>query len=225
MKKLILTLTLLLSLGFSLQGVAAQTPDASTPVMGADMDIEGLESAYDRTYMVDFEAMMASPSADLDEMDMSAMMRVVSVQGMTFDSDDNAKKYLDDMKSQIEEAQANGDEMADIEVSELESIDKDGLIITTYMEDLEMGTAAIIFVDGNQVFMIVAIDADLEASSALATDLATYVADAESETDDVNFSEDGTSTGGVFDRMPVAGDDLVSDLPTVTDTVLVEPGE
>ena len=222
MKKLLLTLTLLLSLGFSLQGAAAQTPDASTPVMGEQMDVEGLETVYDRTYMVDFETMMASPSADLDS---AAMMRVVSIQGMTFDSDDNAKKYLDDLKSQIDEAKESSDEMADIEVKELEDIDKDGFLITTFMEDLDMATSAIIFVDGNQVFMIVAIDADLESSTRLVTDVATFVADAESGSDDVTFSEDGTSTGGVYDRMPVAGDELVSDLPTVSDTVLFEAGE
>ncbi len=226
MKKLILTLTLLLSLGFSLPAVAAQTPVAEgTPVMGGEMDIEGMESVYDRTYMVDFEAMMASPSADLASMDTAAMMRMVSVQGVTFDTDENAEAYLADMKSQIEAAQESGDEMSDIEVQPLEGMDRDGLLITTFMDDLGIGSAAIIFVDGNQVFMIVAIDSELEPATTLATDVAMFVNEAETETDEVTFNEDGTSTGGVFDRMPAAGDDLVSDLPSVADTALLEAGD
>lgn len=227
MKKLLLTLTMLLTLGFSLQGVAAQTPDSSGAPMGEAMQAEGLESAYDRTYMVDFEALMASPSADMAAMDSAAMMRVVSVTGMTFDSDDNAKAYVEGMKSQIEDAQEAGEMPEGTEIRELEDvdIDKDGIIATLSMEDMGVNSAIMVFVDGNQVFMIVAIDVDVESAEAKVTDIAKYVADADIENDEVTFNEDGTSTGGVFDRMPEAGSDLVGDLPSVTDTVLQEAGE
>ena len=225
MKKMLLTLTLLLTLGFSLQGVAAQTPADTGAPMGEAMQAEGLVSAYDRTYMVDFEAMMASPSADLADMDSAAMMRVVSITGMTFDSDDHAEAYLKDMKSQIDDAQEAGEMPEGTEVKDLEDFDKDGFIATMSMEDLGVNSAILVFVDGDQVFMVVGIDADIESATTLVTDVAKYVADAEVKDDKVTLNEDGTSTGGVFDRMPEAGSDLVGDLTSVTDSVLQEAGE
>lgn len=228
MKKLMLTLAVLFTLAFSIQGVAAQTDD-STPAapMGELMQAEGLVSAYDRTYMVDFEALMASPSADMASMDTAAMMRVVSITGMTFDSDDNAKAYVDDVKSQLEDAEQAGELPEGTEVRELEDgdIDKDGIIATMSMEDLGVNTAIMVFVDGDQVFMIVAIDADVASAEAMVTGLATHIVGTEIQNDEVTFSDDGTSTGGVFDRMPEAGHELVSDLPSVSDTELQKAGE
>lgn len=225
MKKLILTLTMLLTLGFSLQGVAAQTPDASGAPMGEAMQAEGLVSAYDRTYTVDFEALMASPSADMDT---SAMMSAASITGMTFESEDSAKAYIDDAKSQIDEAMA-GDQIpegTEVEVTEdLGDIDKDGIKASMTMPDMDVALGMIIFVDGDQVFMISVIDADLETATSLAENIAKYVADAEVKDDEVTFNEDGTSTGGVFDRMPEAGNDLLGDLTSVVDSVLQEAGE
>lgn len=173
MKKLLLTLTMLLTLGFSLQGVAAQTPAGVDAPVGEAMQAEGLVSAYDRTYSVDFEAMMASPSADITEMDTAAFMRVVSITGMTFDSEDNAKAYLDEMKSQIDEAQEAGEMPEGTEVNDLEGIDKDGFSATLVMEDLGVYSTILVFVDGDQVFMIVALDTDTESAAKLATDVAT----------------------------------------------------
>lgn len=225
MKKLLLTLTMLLTLGFSLQGVAAQTPDAADAPMGEAMQAEGLVSAYDRTYMVDFEAMMASPSADMAEMDSAAMMRVVSITGMTFDSDDNAEAYIKDMKSQIDDAQESGEMPEGTEIKDLEDPDKDGFIATMSMEDLGVNSAILVFVDGDQVFMIVALDTDTESAAKLATDVATYVVDNDVENEEVTFNADGTSTGGVYDRMPEAGSDMMGDLTSVTDTAIQEAGE
>lgn len=229
MKKLILTFTLLLSLVLSLQGVAAQSDATPAAPMGEAMEADGLVSAYDRTYMVDFEALMASPVGDtaspVADMDVAAMMRVVSVTGMTFDSEDNAKAYVEDMTSQIQQAQEAGEMPEGTEIGELEDIDKDGLIATISMEDMGLHSAIIVFVDGNQVFMIVALDADVETATTVVTDIAKHIVDADVENDEVTFSEDGTSTGGVFDRMPEAGSDLVGDLPSVTDSVLREAGE
>ncbi len=225
MKKLLLTLTMLLTLGFSLQGVAAQTPAGVDAPVGEAMQAEGLVSAYDRTYSVDFEAMMASPSADITEMDTAAFMRVVSITGMTFDSEDNAKAYLDEMKSQIDEAQEAGEMPEGTEVNDLEGIDKDGFSATLVMEDLGVYSTILVFVDGDQVFMIVALDTDTESAAKLATDVATYVVDNDVENEEVTFNADGTSTGGVYDRMPEAGSDMMGDLTSVTDTAIQEAGE
>jgi hypothetical protein len=129
------------------------------------------------------------------------------------------------MRSQIDEAQEAGEMPEGTELKDLEDFDKDGFIATLNMEDMDVYSAILVLVDGNQVFMIVAIDVDVESAEAKVTDIAKYVVDAEVENDEVTFSEDGTSTGGVFDRMPEAGHELVSDLPSVSDTELQKAGE
>lgn len=226
MKKILLTLTLLLSLGLSFSGVAAQTDSVEPIDLGSEMDVEGLESVYDRTFSVDIEALMASPEA-LESLDMSAMMRMVSIQGMTFDNEDHAKDYLKTMQSEVEKAMENEDlsSMGDVQITELEGFDADGLMMTMDMPDLGAAATIIVFIDGNQMFQIMAMDSDLESSTAFAEEVSTFVIEAETETDEVTFNADGTSTGGVFDRMPTADDEIVGDLTSVTDSEIFKTDE
>lgn len=215
MKKFLLTIAMLLTLGLSMQGVSAQEV-APAGEFGTE-DLEGLESAYSRNYAVDFEALMASPTAD---MDVSAMMQNVSIMAYTFDSDDSADKFLDLSKTQLEEAAKSEDaaELGEVEIGELEDIDKDGFSASIAMEDVGVGMYIIVFTDGETVFMITSMNADVETAKATAVDTAKYVVDAEVKTDEVTFNEDGTSTGGVFDRMPAGGDDAVGGLQVESDT-------
>lgn len=224
MKKLLLTLSLLLSMGLSVSAVAAQTPGVEAPdfddtEIGAD--IEGLQSIYDRTFSVDFEAMMASPDADLENLDMSAMMSMISIQGMTFDSDDNAQDYLDMMRDEVNAEMVESEDTYDFEITDLEGFDVDGLTITMDMADLEIGATVHFFVDGNHVFQVMVMDSDLEATGSLASEVTQFILDADVENDEVIFNMDGTSTGGVFDRMPTADDEIVGDLTGVMDSEIL----
>lgn len=221
MKKLLLTLSLLLSLGLSVSVVAAQVeaPDIDDIDVGAD--VEGLESIYDRTYSMDIEAMFASPDADFEDIDTSSFMRMISIQGMTFDSEDSANAYLDEMKSQLEQGlEEDPDSFSDVVIGDLEGMDAEGLTLSMDMADLEVGASVIFVVDGHQVFQIMVMDSDVASAETLATDITQFVLDAEVETEEVSFSEDGTSTGGVFDRMPSGDDEIVGDLTSVIDSEL-----
>lgn len=226
MKKLLITLSLLLTFGFAASGVAAQTEGVEAPDLEAAMaeayDVEGLQSVYDRTYMIDIAALMSSPDADMESLDVSVMMNSISIQGMTFDNDDNAKAYIEDMESQMNTAMEEGDAetFEDMEISDLEGFDVDGLRINTNMPDLEVAASMVIFSDGNHVFQVMAMNADLETAQSSADAVTQYVIDADVVNDEITFSEDGTSTGGVFDRMPPAGDEIVGDLTSVMDTEL-----
>lgn len=222
MKKLFITLSLLLTLGFASSGAAAQTDGVEAPEVNLDAayDVEGLQSVYDRTFSVDFEAMMASPDADPESLDMSAMMNVITIQGITFDNDDNAQAYIDDMKSQMEQAVEEGDAATfeDMEISDLDGFDVEGIRVDMNMPDLDVAASMIIFSDGNHVFQVMVMNADLATAQASTDEVTQFVIDADSETDEVTFSDDGTSTGGVFDRMPAADDEIVGDLTSVMDT-------
>lgn len=220
MKKFLLTLSLLLSFGLSFSAVAqvdgVEAPNLEEPSFS---EVEGLESIYDRTFSVDIETMLASPDADFAEMDMSAMMRTISIQGMQFDSEDNAEAYFDDMLEQMNTAmEENPEATEDVEVADLEGFDVDGVQITMDMPDLGIAATMNVFVDGNQVFQVMAMDSDQATASTLAEEVTQFVVDADSNDDDVTFNADGTSTGGVFERMPTADDEIVGDLTGVMDT-------
>lgn len=220
MKKILLTITMLLTLALSAQGVAAQVE--APEIESVDYsEIDGLQSVYSRAYTVDFMAMMSSPEANLEEMDMAAMMRNISIQGYTFESEDQAKAFLDTTKEEAEGGLTEAEDLGEVEMKDLEAVDKEGVTMTMVM-DLEGESIAMtvhMFVDGNHLFMVISTDADLDASNSKADAVAQYVVDAEVQNEEVTFSEDGTSTGGVFDRMPEAGHELVADL-TVMDMEL-----
>lgn len=220
MKKILLTITMLLTLALSAQGVAAQVE--APEIESVDYsEIDGLQSVYSRAYTVDFMAMMSSPDANLEEMDMAAMMRNISIQGYTFESEDQAKAFLDTTKEEAEGGLTEAEDLGEVEMKDLEAVDKEGVTMTMVM-DLEGESIAMtvhMFVDGNHLFMVISTDSELDASNSKADAVAQYVVDAEVQNEEVTFSEDGTSTGGVFDRMPEAGHELVADL-TVMDMEL-----
>lgn len=220
MKRILLVVSLILTFGFSLQGVAAQV-DASMsgePVLG---DIEGLEAAWSRTYMPDMDALFASPTANEEELDLSAMMRSVSIQAYVFDSDDSADAFMDSYGSDMESSLAEASDMGETEITDIEDLDREGIKVTIDSADLGIGMTVYVFADGNTVFTLIGMDADVEAASTLVHGVAEYIVDTEAETDEVSFKEDGTSTGGVFDRMPKAGDDLVGGLIIESDMDLM----
>lgn len=230
MKKLLMTLSLLLTLGLSASAVAAQTDGVEVPDLeeaaATAYDVEGLQSVYDRTFTVDFETMMASPDEDPAGIDMSAMMNVISIQGITFDSDDNASAYIDQMKDELETSVADDpDAFSDTEISDLDGFDVEGIRVHMDMADLGIAASVIIFVDGNQVYQVMVMDSDIDVAQSKADDVTRFVLDAEVGNEEVSFDEDGTSTGGVFDRMPTGDDDIVGDLTSVLDSEIIVTDE
>lgn len=217
MKRLFLLLSLLLTLGFSAQGVAAQMD--SGEITDAS-EIDGLDAAYSRNYSVDYEAMMASP--DALGLDTASLMQGVTIFAYVFDNDDSAAAFFKDAKSEYEnELSKSMEDMGEVTVSDLEGVDKDGLQVSIDMPDLGMAMDFAVFIDGNNIFIVMVMDADLESASETAVNVANYIADADVKDEEVSFNEDGTSTGGVFDRFPASGSDEVNGLNADSDTDLL----
>ncbi len=216
-KTFTLVLALLLTLGLSVQSVAAQFDSDATEL--DPKDVPGLIAGYSRTYAPDIEALMATPSADL--LDLSAYMRNVSIMTYVFESDDTASDFFDMMKDQMtDELSAPSPELGQSEMSEVTEIDKDAMQVTVDMGDLGVGLTILMFIDGDTVFAIMAMDATVDDATAMAIDIANYLIDTEVQDDEVTFNEDGTSTGGVFDRMPASGDEIVGGLQVESDSDL-----
>ena len=221
MKRLFLIFSLLLSMGASAVAVGAQTDGVEAPEI-PEIEIEGAETAFSRSYSVDFMALMDDP--DYDPEDTAAMMRSMSIQGIQFDSEDNANAYLQmNLDAMDEAAESDPEALEGVEFSELEGFDADGIVIAMDMPDVGIAMTMVLLVDGDQVFQISATDADLESTNATAESLVEFVLDNEVQDEEVTFNADGTSTGGVYDRMPAADHELVGDLTSVSDTELMPP--
>lgn len=215
MKKLILTVTMLLLLGSNAHGIAAQNLE----------DAAGVESAYSRTYSTGSTTTVSAASKKTDSLEAESGFKGIEIMGMTFESEDEATQFVESMRSGIQDFVDKSDSSAEAELGDIDiDIDHDGFFAIMNVENTGVN-AIVMFVDGNQVFLIDVTDPDRETAADLVHEVAEYVADAEIEKDNVSFNEDGTSTGGVFDRMPESGNDVVGDLTSVTDTVLKEPGE
>ncbi|MCO5227686.1 MAG: hypothetical protein M9934_05305 [Thermomicrobiales bacterium] len=216
-KTFTLVLALLLTLGLSVQSAAAQLDTDATEL--DPKDVPGLIAGYSRTYAPDIEALMATPSADL--LDLSAYMRNVSIMTYVFESDDTASDFFDMMKDQMtDELSAPSPELGQAEMSEVTEIDRDAMQVTVDMGDLGVGLTILMFIDGDTVFAIMAMDTTVDDATAMAIDIANYLIDTEVQDDEVTFNEDGTSTGGVFDRMPASGDEIVGGLQVESDSDL-----
>lgn len=212
MKKILLGLSMILMLGLSAQGTMAQSLD----------DAEGVDTIYSRLYSTTNSSAApaaaapkapnsASPSSASTNLEADAVeRRSAEIIGMTFSSEDDAQAFVDDLHGSIEEASAEEAAEAEAEVKDLEQ-DAHGFFAVMNVKNTGVN-AIIVMADGNQVFIIDVMVPEREESIELVNNLADFVLEHETESEDVFFSEDGTSTGGVFDRMPESDDELVSEL-------------
>ena len=211
MKRIVFVLSLLLTFGFSLQGAAAAQLDFDE--YENPQDVPGLQSAYNRTYAADYEALLASPDADI-----SAAIQNVSILAFVFEDDESAKAFYDEAADQVDDVADDTDtEGVETTVSDLEGVDKDGWQVTIDMAEAGMGVSLIAFLDGNSFFILTVVDADSQAALETATTVANYIVDTDASDDEVTFNEDGTSTGGVFARLPESGSDEVNGLVAESD--------
>ena len=212
MKKFMTMLSLLFLAGIPATGMTAQD-DNDTP--------EGLVSAYVRSYSYDQETLTAANEEADGDYDSAMMMSGIDIRGITFESNDHAVAYVDEGVSEMSALIDEDPDIFDhIQVDELEGFDTDGIRLTIPEEDTGTVISTIMIVHDNHVFQVFASDVELEAAEAKADEILQFILDAEIQSDDVSFNQNGTSTGGVFDRMPTAEDDVIGDFTTVTDREL-----
>ena len=148
MKRILFTLTLILAFGAS--GAVAQ--DLT--------EVAGLESSYGRIYSdgsSNTSAAVAVSAEDSstpssDGMEGEAEYKSVEIIGVTFDSEDSAKAFLEEMRTGIDESAESADESANAEVKDLD-IDKDGFFAVMHVENTGENAVAL-FVDGNTLFLV-----------------------------------------------------------------------
>lgn len=219
LKKFTLLLSLVLSLAFTSTAVVAQDVPALDP-----SEIEGLDSAYGRMYMVDVDTMMATPGAAeavlAGETPLSGM-----ASAFIFADEGAAEDAMGDFADQFAQSFLEGAEV-EAEETELDGVGDEAVIYTGTTEvdsTTTADTALIIARDGETIFVSFIIGgADVEG---MTEDLTQHLIDGEAGEDEVVLDEEGASTGGIFEAFPGIDDaDLVGGMIPFMDIDFLEGG-
>ena len=207
-RKLTALFALVLSLGLAIMPAAAQ--DVSLD----DASEFGLEGGYMRMYMAD-PAAEATPSPDL---------LGVMVAGFQFDSADSAESAFEEFSCGFA-----GGFMGAADAEDCAGLADAGFTVN---EDLEINGDKAIEITGeanvggptpvtllsiqsdNHLFMVIVLGVAEEGAGDV---MGGYLADAEPVDTEVEFSDDGTSTGGFFDMLQQEGDAEIEGLMPVSD--------
>lgn len=179
---------------------------------------EGIQHGVSRTYTVDYEAMMASMSTPGAEMEMPSGLLSVSALVLEFDDDGNAESAFDTVK---EEA---GSQLSseDGEEIDLDLGDNSVSFKTTEESDgMAMDVVVTVAQQDNYIYLVYAGGSEVDVEQTV-KDLTQSMIDADGSGEG-EFSEDGTSTGGLWDKFPAADDELVSGLVASDMVVYPEP--
>lgn len=199
---------LLLALTFS-SGASAQ--DMQDPFNTEDL--EGIQNAVLRTYTIDFTSMMDSastPGAEVPE-----MTGVFALTGgiFQFDSGDNAGNAFGTVDGAATEgAGATGAELEEVDV-DLGDQSK-GYKTEEEVEGQTLSTVFAVVQQDEFIYLTAAVVADGDAEQ-LAKDFTQVLLDNDASDDAAQFNEDGTSTGGLWNKFPAADDDLVAGLTPI----------
>lgn len=206
-RKLTALFALVLSLGLAVMPAAAQD------VTMDDASEFGLEGGYMRMYMAD-PASEATISPDL---------LGVMVAGFNFDSADSADAAFEDFScgfaggfmGAADAEDCDGLAEAGFTVSDVEGIGDKAIEITGEADIAGPTPVTLLSIQSeNHLFMVITLGSS-EAGSSDA--IGKFLAEAEPVDTEVEFNEDGTSTGGFFDMLPQEGDAEIEGMMPVSD--------
>lgn len=222
MRRLVPVAALLLALLLTTFPASAQTPMASpgaTP-QGTPGTLPGLEYVASRQYAPD-------PTKPIDPEDEG--LYILTVRIYAFDTEAHADNGWD---STVNSTAIESQLPAESDKVQYEEIEIEGLgdraWATTIAAETPQGDTGyfrLVYVqDGGYLYTLSAIAGSVEPTLITDAFAATMVAD-EPGTGKVQFNPDGTSSGGVWDLLPVQGDDTAGDLVAFADSELDLSGE
>lgn len=214
-RKLTALFALVLSLGLAIMPAAAQD------VTMDDAAEFGLEGGYMRIYLAD-PSSDATPTTD---------MLGVMVAGFQFDEADNAADAFEEFTcgfaggfmGATDAQDCDGLAEAGFTVADVDGIGDQAIEITGEA-DLDGATPVTLLsiqVE-NHLFMVITLGS---AEPGVGDSMGTYLANAEPVDTEVEFNEDGTSTGGFFDMLPQEGDAEIEGLMPISDMNFFEDAE
>jgi hypothetical protein len=191
---------LLLSLIFAIAVSSTAGAQQGTPTLDPD-DVEGLESGYARMYIADIEAMMATPEAmesmSLEDIALSGMGAV-----FTFEDEGAAEDAFGDFADGFAEGflEGSGTEAEKSEIDDLGNQAVEYFGETEVDEETTSPTSLILVQDGEHIFIAMILGGTEVSEDTRA--FAEYLIEANIPDTEVEFNDDGSSTGGVYDILP-----------------------
>lgn len=219
-RRLAVMVTLVLALTVALPA-AAQDGDYVDPE-----EMEGITGGFMRVYAQ--PALMAPDTSRVNIGRMAAEVPLMTVAGLfLFEDADIATGYLDDLAAGVMADILSTDEYDEV------TLDDVGDEATMYTGETEYTAGAtdqagkpvmlevtvIVARENANAFVVATVGGDSEATSR---DMMAFMLDGKiGDPETLDFSEDGTSTGGAFDVMPTVDDeDLLQGMKPVMDSQL-----
>lgn len=196
--------------------LATMTPSISaqddSSEAGLLAGLDGLEKMYGRAFTVDFMALAESGSPDSGSTGWFALYAAV----FAFDSDASAAASVDHIASAgLVPQQAAMQDEADVETVTL-NIDMPhaAAVLKTEEDGVTEWMTQVVVQDGAFVYAVYGITSGIDPAPVLET-VITGMSAAEVGDEPEAFSEDGTSTGGLWAKLP-APEDVASEVETLT---------
>jgi hypothetical protein len=212
----------LLMLGFTLlggPGVGAQDSSPEAPFDPKELD--GFQYGAMRYYTFDYSAMMEQMGTPGAEMEMPTGLMGIGSAILEFEEDGQAKDAFNQLK---DDQELTGDEVLE-GAEEVETDLGDEAVMFSGTEDIEgmaMDSTFALVQDGNYVYFVFATGSEVDVEGTV-TEFTNTLIDNDGSGEG-EFNEDGTSTGGLWDKFPAADDDLVAGL-IASDEELTQGGE
>lgn len=195
----------LVALVVLMTGAPAVAAQGADPTSG--MDVEGLEKSYSRSFSGDMMAMVETPEGEASGWFM--LMTMV----LEFDSDDNAKAGLEQMTGEVTSEME--DESATMEDVELD-LDMD-YVGKRMSEEAEGSSSTMVMVgaqDDEYVYVVMGMTFGDDPVDVVESTVK-GMKDADTSDDEEVFNEDGTSTGGLWAKLPSA-ESVQEQVPALT---------
>ena len=221
MQKLIrgsaLLMVVLLAVVASRVPVAMAQDDGTTESAFDDLtQLEGLETAVQRDWSVDYEELlisMASPDANTEFTDIEYPdgIQYLGAYVLRFDGDDNAEAAFTIAQEEVSAESIEGDEFAAYEEIEVDDFGDNTLALGETLEDATMGsTSSVIFLtqEGEYLYLTLAFSINEDINDQV-SEIVRYMVDEDAGDGDGEFNAAGTSEGGLWDKFPDADDELI----------------
>ncbi len=213
-KTLVPGLLALLMLSLAAAPIAAQD---ATEAASEFEDLEGLQRAHIRAYTPDLMALFAMSTPEAAPTGWFSLTSMA----MEFDSEDNAKAAVDELMGMITATDLD-EEGLELQEATLD-VDYDHRALQASQEQDGM-TVNVVFAltqDANYVYAVVGLTMGDDPAPAAAGAL-TLMRDADAEGGEGTFSEDGTSEGGLWDKLPTLEQmqELAPDFIDVADEIV-----
>lgn len=202
-------------------GVGAQEEIDDSLEIG---DLEGIQYGVNRSYIIDYSAMMETMSTPGAELEMPTGLFTLSALVLEFDDSGNAETAFGAVNDDV----AGEDLMTEEGVEEVDVDLGDNSVAFAGVEDFD-GVESDVFVTivqaDNYLYMVYAGSTEIDLQETVTSFTSTLIDNEGSG--EGEFNEDGTSTGGLWDKFPSSDHEAVAGL-TAFDMVLypeTETGE